>query len=75
MARQDNEKIETPDQLDHVAGSDTFYGRERKPIYPIALANLVLHGIDQPNLWHGNTLTGQVMYDGLFGSAPINSTW
>ena len=29
----------------------TFYGREKENlIYPIALANLVLHGIDQPNL-------------------------
>ncbi len=39
---------------------DTFFGREKdNTIYPIALANLVLHGIDQPNLWHGNTLTGR----------------
>jgi type I restriction enzyme M protein len=32
----------------------TFYGREKEnPVYPIALANLVLHGIDRPRLWHG----------------------
>ena len=38
----------------------TFWGREKENlIYPIALANLVLHGIDKPNLWHGNTLTGR----------------
>jgi type I restriction enzyme M protein len=49
----------------------TFYGREKdNVIYPIALANLVLHGIDQPNLWHGNTLTGQETYGGLFQDAP-----
>jgi len=49
----------------------TFYGREKENlIYPIALANLVLHGIDQPNLWHGNTLTGGETYGGLFQSAP-----
>jgi len=30
----------------------------------------VLHGIDQPNLWHGNTLTGQEVYGGLFEHAP-----
>ena len=48
-----------------------FYGREKENlIYPIGLANLVLHGIDEPHLWHGNTLTGQVSYDGLFLSAP-----
>jgi type I restriction enzyme M protein len=49
----------------------TFYGREKENlIYPIGLANLVLHGIDQPNLWHGNTLTGQETYGGLFQDAP-----
>jgi type I restriction enzyme M protein len=49
----------------------TFYGREKENlIYPIGLANLVLHGIDQPNLWHGNTLTGQEIYGGLYQDAP-----
>ena len=49
----------------------TFYGREKDNlIYPIALANLVLHGIEEPHLWHGNTLTGNETYGGLFSSAP-----
>jgi type I restriction enzyme M protein len=49
----------------------TFWGREKENlIYPIALANLILHGIDKPNLWHGNTLTGQETYGGLFEHAP-----
>ncbi len=49
----------------------TFWGREKENlIYPIALANLVLHGIDKPNLWHGNTLTGREDYGGLFDGAP-----
>jgi type I restriction enzyme M protein len=49
----------------------TFYGREKENlIYPIALANLILHGVDQPHLWHGNTLTGQETYGGLFQDAP-----
>lgn len=49
----------------------TFYGREKdNAIYPIALANLVLHGIDLPHIWHGNTLTGGVAYDGLYEGAP-----
>ena len=49
----------------------TFYGREKETlIYPVALANLVLHGIDQPNLWHGNTLTGIATYEGLYQEAP-----
>jgi type I restriction enzyme M protein len=50
---------------------DTFYGREKdNTIYPVALANLVLHGIDEPNIWHGNTLTGDVTYAGLLEDAP-----
>lgn len=49
----------------------TFWGREKENlIYPVALANLVLHGIDKPNLWHGNTLTGLESYGGLFEDAP-----
>lgn len=49
----------------------TFYGREKdNAIYPIALANLVLHGIDLPHIWHGNTLTGGITYEGLYDGAP-----
>lgn len=49
----------------------TFYGREKENlVFPIALANLVLHGIDQPNLWHGNSLTRRATYAGLFQHAP-----
>jgi type I restriction enzyme M protein len=50
---------------------DTFFGREKENlVFPIALANLVLHGIDQPNLWHGNTLTNRATYSALFDKAP-----
>ena len=49
----------------------TFYGREKDDLaYPIALANLMLHGIDEPHLWHGNTLSEQATYDGLYRDAP-----
>ncbi len=49
----------------------TFYGREKDDtIYPIALANLILHGVDEPHLWHGNTLSGVPTYDELFKGAP-----
>jgi type I restriction enzyme M protein len=52
--------------------TQTFYGREKENlVFPIALANLVLHGIDQPNIWHGNTLTGTPTYDALFAGAPV----
>ena len=60
----------TADQLEHLATA-TFYGREKENlIHPIALANLVMHGIDQPNIWHGNTLTRMETYGGLFREAP-----
>lgn len=29
-----------------------------------------MHGIDQPNLWHGNTLTKRATYGALFDNAP-----
>jgi type I restriction enzyme M protein len=55
------------DSLKH----DTFFGREKENlVFPIALANLVLHGIDQPNLWHGNSLTRRATYGALFDQAP-----
>ncbi len=55
------------DRLKH----DTFFGREKENlVFPIALANLVLHGIDQPNLWHGNSLTRRATYAALFDNAP-----
>lgn len=60
----------TADQLETLR-ERTFFGREKENlVYPIALANLVLHGIDRPHLWHGNTLTGQEIYGGLYEEAP-----
>jgi type I restriction enzyme M protein len=51
--------------------TSTFYGREKEDlVYPIVLANLILHGIDAPHIWHGNTLTGNEVYGGLFAGAP-----
>lgn len=60
----------TADQLETLK-QRTFWGREKENlIYPIALANMVLHGMDKPNIWHGNTLTGQEIYGGLFEGSP-----
>ena len=40
----------------------TFYGKEKKSLaYVIATMNLILHGIEAPNLIHTNTLTENVM--------------
>jgi type I restriction enzyme M protein len=36
----------------------------------MGLANLVLHNIDDPHIWHGNALTGAETYGGLFTDAP-----
>jgi type I restriction enzyme M protein len=52
-------------------GDRRLYGREKENlVFPIALANMVLHGIDSPNLWHGNTLSGDQQYGGLWEGAP-----
>lgn len=60
----------TADQLDTIT-CRTLYGREKENlIFPIALANLALHGIDEPQLWHGNSLTGNETYGGLYQDAP-----
>jgi type I restriction enzyme M protein len=70
MVGDDFSKIKSPSDFDTLK-HETFYGREQDNLtYPIALANLVLHQIDQPHIWHGNTLTGQETYGGLFGNAP-----
>lgn len=50
----------------------TLFGREKERlIYPLALANLALHGVDLPRIWLGNALTGEAVRDGLFsGPGP-----
>jgi type I restriction enzyme M protein len=48
-----------------------FFGREKDSlVYPITLANLLLHGIDLPHVWNGNTLTDVAADDSLFRGAP-----
>ena len=60
----------TPDEVRRLKTA-TFYGREKEDlVVPITLANLVLHGIDGPHVWHGNALTGQASYEGLWKPAP-----
>jgi len=70
MAGPNNTNITSADELETLK-SRTFYGREKdNAIYPIGLANLILHSIDEPHIWHGNTLTGAETYGGLFQGAP-----
>jgi len=64
------EKAKTATDIETLKTS-TFYGREKENlVYPITLANLILQGIDEPHIWHGNTLTGLEVYGGLFLDAP-----
>lgn len=64
------EKAKTASDIEFLK-TRTFYGREKENlVYPIALANLVLQEIDEPHIWHGNTLTGLEFYGGLFQGAP-----
>jgi type I restriction enzyme M protein len=51
--------------------TETLWGREdASEAIPICLANMALHEIDLPRIWHGNTLTGAVTYGDLFAGAP-----
>ena len=43
---------------DRTLQEKTFYGKEKKSLaYVIAIMNMILHGIDAPNVLHTNTLT------------------
>ncbi len=51
--------------------TETLWGREDAgEAIPICLANMILHDVDLPRIWHGNTLTGAVTYGDLFMGAP-----
>jgi type I restriction enzyme M protein len=70
MAGESYCNLTAPEDLEMIKRR-ALYGREKdNAIYPIALANLVLHGIDEPHIWHGNTLTGGEIYGGLYDGAP-----
>src|SRR5258708_29307252 len=43
---------------DRMLQERTFYGKEKKSLaYVIAIMNMILHGIEAPNIIHTNTLT------------------
>jgi type I restriction enzyme M protein len=51
--------------------TETLWGREdASEAIPIALANMVMHEVTLPRIWHGNTLTGIATYGDLFAGAP-----
>ena len=52
--------------------TETFWGREdANEAIPITLANMVLHDIDLPRIWHGNTLTGVATEPAHVAGAPM----
>jgi type I restriction enzyme M protein len=54
--KQTNPKRTT--EQDRILQERTFYGKEKKSLaYVIAIMNMILHGIEAPNILHTNTLT------------------
>ena len=54
--QQDGKRLSTSD-LD-ILQSRTFYGKEKKSLpYVIGIMNMILHGIETPNIVHTNSLT------------------
>ena len=52
-------------------GSNSLFGREyARQVHQICVGNLALHGIDQPRIWHGDTLRNDEIDRTLFGDAP-----
>lgn len=57
----------------------TFYGQEKKSLaYVLGVMNMILHGIDAPNIRHANTLSENVMdiqqkdrHDIVFANPPF----
>ena len=57
----------------------TFYGKEKKSLaYVIAIMNMILHGIEAPNVIHANTLADNIAdiqdrdrYDVIFANPPF----
>jgi type I restriction enzyme M protein len=53
-------QVTTPDQR-HTLQRDTLYGQEAKPLpYMLVQMNLLLHGLDAPQIAYGNTLDRRV---------------
>jgi len=63
----------------HTLQNHTFYGKEKKSLaYVIAIMNMILHGIDTPNIVHTNTLAENLSdiqekdrYDVILANPPF----
>ena len=57
---RDKTKLSTTDLA--TLQNDTFYAKEKKSLaYVIAIMNMILHGIEAPNVLHTNTLSENLM--------------
>jgi type I restriction enzyme M protein len=64
---------------DRLLQERTFYGKEKKSLaYVIAIMNMILHGIEAPNILHTNTLTENLVdiqqkdrYDVVLANPPF----
>lgn len=55
-----NNKKKSTDDMD-VLQKSTFYGKEKKSLaYVIGIMNMILHGIEAPNIIHTNTLSENI---------------
>jgi len=58
--RHGKKKLTTTDL--EILQTKTFYGKEKKPLaYIIGIMNMILHGIDAPNIVHTNTLSENLL--------------
>jgi type I restriction enzyme M protein len=73
----DNKNLTTTDLK--TLQQNTFYGKEKKSLaYVIAIMNMILHGIEAPNIIHTNTLTENISdiqdkdrYDVVLANPPF----
>jgi type I restriction enzyme M protein len=73
-----NKNSLTTDQWDFIQ-QDTFYGYEKTSLaYVMGMMNMILHGIESPNLFRGNTLTQNIRdiqekdrYDIILANPPF----
>lgn len=76
--RNTHDKELTTSQLNTLQ-TKTFYGKEKKSLaYVIAIMNMILHGIDAPNIIHTNTLAENISdieekdrYDVILANPPF----
>ena len=74
---RNREKLSTTDW--EMLQKKTFYGKEKKGLaYIIGIMNMILHGIEAPNITHTNTLSENVMdfqekdrYDVILANPPF----